>query len=199
MPPATTRQGHLGRARRLVTGWLSRFTRRAEQTPEETLYSELGGAHTPGGRGPSALRSARSPAAVSATSAARNSSASSRIPTSARSWRARIAAPEKDEPRLSFEVRRGALAADDRWCRRIAQLLEDCWADGAALDSLHLKFCEGLTDVAALAACTQHRSCCNSACRRQSCHLIPVRSPPWGSPSLVRPPKSSSSRRCSRR
>ena len=48
--------------------------------------------------------------------------------------RARIAAPEKDEPRLSFEVRRGALAADDRWCRRIAQLLEDCWADGAALD-----------------------------------------------------------------
>ena len=31
--------------------------------------------------------------------------------------RARIAAPEKDEPRLSFEVRRGALAADDRWCR----------------------------------------------------------------------------------
>ena len=47
---------------------------------------------------------------------------------------ARIAAPEKDEPRLGFEVRRGALAADDRWCRRIAQLLEDCWADGAALD-----------------------------------------------------------------
>ena len=48
--------------------------------------------------------------------------------------RARIAAPEKDEPRLSFEVRRGALNADDRWCRRVAQLLEDCWADGAALD-----------------------------------------------------------------
>ena len=48
--------------------------------------------------------------------------------------RARIAAPEKDEPRLGFEVRRGALAADDRWCRRVAQLLEDCWADGAALD-----------------------------------------------------------------
>ena len=31
-------------------------------------------------------------------------------------------------------MRRGALAADDRWCRRVAQLLEDCWADGAALD-----------------------------------------------------------------
>ena len=48
--------------------------------------------------------------------------------------RARIAAPEKDEPRLGFEVRRGALSTDDRWCRRVAQLLEDCWADGAALD-----------------------------------------------------------------
>lgn len=48
--------------------------------------------------------------------------------------RARIGAPAQDGPRLMIEVRRGSLEPDDRWCRRLTTLLEDCWAHGTALD-----------------------------------------------------------------
>jgi len=50
---------------------------------------------------------------------------------------------EPDAPLLSFEVRRGAAAADDRWCRAVERLLDGSFGSDAALDRRKLDVAGG--------------------------------------------------------
>ena len=54
-----------------------------------------------------------------------------------------LSVAQPDEALVSFEVRRGCLAPDDRWARRVERLLDDSYASDAALDRARLEIAEG--------------------------------------------------------